>query len=112
RLYCCYGDAPPLDTVRARIRSDPALASRVQLLGAVPHARIQDLCRAADILVSGSHEESTGFAVIEALACGTTPVVTDIPAFRALTHAGAVGRLFPPGDAAALARALISAAQD
>ena len=39
-------------------------------------------------------------------ACGATPVVTDIPPFRALTGEGAIGRLWPPGDARRLAEAL------
>ena len=40
-------------------------------------------------------------------------MVTDIPPFRALlTEAGAVGALFPPGDAAALAAALGARARD
>ena len=60
---------------------------------------------AADLLVSGSHREGSGFALIEAMACGLPPVVTDIPSFRALTG-GAVGRLWRRGDATDLAAAL------
>jgi glycosyltransferase involved in cell wall biosynthesis len=56
--------------------------------------------------VLGSHRESTGYALIEALACGVSPVVTDIPSFRALTGAGAVGGLWPCGDSQALSEAL------
>jgi glycosyltransferase involved in cell wall biosynthesis len=66
--------------------------------------------RAADIFVLGSHRESTGYALIEALACGLPPVVTDIPSFRAFTGAGAVGRLWPCGDAQKLGAALQSVA--
>lgn len=44
---------------------------------------------------------------MEALSFGVTPVVTDIPAFRALTDGGRVGALFPVGDAVALAQALM-----
>ena len=39
------------------------------------------------------------------------PVVTDIPTFRLLTGAGAVGALWTPGDAAGCARALVDAAR-
>jgi glycosyltransferase involved in cell wall biosynthesis len=45
--------------------------------------------------------------VIEALACGTVPIVTDIPPLRRITGGGAVGALFPPGDAGAMARMLV-----
>src|SRR5262249_42702980 len=63
--------------------------------------------RAADFLVQGSHREAAGFGVIEALACGTTPLVSDIPSFRRITGEGRVGGLFPVGDAPALARVLV-----
>jgi glycosyltransferase involved in cell wall biosynthesis len=76
----------------------------------VPHERIEQLMRAADLFVLGSHREGSGYSLIEALACGLPPVVTDIPSFRALTGGGAVGRLWPCGDAAALAEALQSLA--
>jgi glycosyltransferase involved in cell wall biosynthesis len=65
------------------------------------------MLRAADFLVLGSHSEGSGYAVIEALACGTTPLVTDIPSLRRITGDGAVGALSPPGDADAMARALV-----
>jgi len=113
QLWCCYTDAPLLDAVRARLAAEPALAARVHLLGRLPHERVQDALRAADFLVLGSHAEGSGYAVIEALACGTTPLVTDIPSFRRITGGGAYGALSPPGDAAAMARALVDwAARD
>lgn len=56
--------------------------------------------------ILGSHYESTGFAPIEALACGTTPLVTNIPSFRRITGWGHAGALFPSRDACALAQAI------
>jgi glycosyltransferase involved in cell wall biosynthesis len=111
QLWCAYGTAPQLAEVRARIAGDDRLAGRVHLLGEVPHARIEILMRAADLFVSGSHAEGSGYSAIEAIACGTTPVLTDIPAFRALTGNGRIGRLWPCGDAARLADALIAATE-
>jgi len=109
QLWCAFGKSPLLGEVRARIASHPQLEGRVHLLGQVPHAQVEALMRAADLYVSGSHAESCGYALLEALACGTTPVVTDIPAFRALTGDAAVGRLWPAGDAPRLADALVDA---
>jgi glycosyltransferase involved in cell wall biosynthesis len=63
-------------------------------------------------VVQASVREVCGMVPLEALACGTTPVLSDIPPFRRLTDDGRVGRLFPVGDAAALADALVSAAHD
>jgi glycosyltransferase involved in cell wall biosynthesis len=110
RLYCCFATAPLLQPVKERIASDPTLRGRVALLGRVPHERIEQLMRAADMFVLGSHREGSGYSLIEALACGLPPVVTDIPSFRSLTGAGAVGMLWPCGDARSLTAALQSVA--
>lgn len=112
QLWCVFGAAPMLADVRARISGDARLAGRVQLLGEVPHARIETLLRAADLFVSGSRAEGSGYAALEAIACGITPVLTDIPAFRALTGNGRIGHLWPRGDAARLADALFLAATE
>jgi glycosyltransferase involved in cell wall biosynthesis len=110
QLFCCFGAAPLMRDVRARVATDHALRSRVHLLGSVPHTTIEQLMRAADLFVLGSHRESTGYSLIEALSCGLPPVVTDIPSFRSLTGEGAVGALWQCGDARSLCDALLSVA--
>lgn len=110
QMYCCYGTARLLRAVQGRISSDPDLRGRVHLLGRVSHERVELLMRAADIFVLGSHREGSGYSLIESLACGLSPVVTDIPSFRALTSGGTVGKLWPCGDAHALCEALRSSA--
>jgi glycosyltransferase involved in cell wall biosynthesis len=109
QLHCCFAGAPLHARVEARIAGDARLRGRVRLLGQVPHAHIEQLMRAADLFVLGSHREGSSFSLIEALATGLTPVVTDIPSLRALTGNGAVGELWPCGDSGALARALHAA---
>jgi glycosyltransferase involved in cell wall biosynthesis len=109
-LWCCFTDAPLLGPVRGRIAADPRLTGRVHLLGRVPHDEVETLCRAADFLLLGSERESCGYAVLEALACGATPILSDIPPFRALTGRGAVGALVPRGDADGFADALVTLA--
>jgi glycosyltransferase involved in cell wall biosynthesis len=110
QLCLCFGTAPLLPAVRHRISVDPHLRGRVHLLGRVPHAQVEQLMRAADFFVLGSHREGSGYSLIEALACGLTPVVTDIPSFRSLTGEGTVGVLWPCGDAHKLCDALVSIA--
>lgn len=111
RLWCCYGTAPLLGAVRERIASSPALAERVVLLGERPHAELELRFRAADFFVQASHREGSGYSMIEALACGTTPIVTDIPSARKIV--GAAGSLTRVGDARALGDAIVAwAARD
>jgi glycosyltransferase involved in cell wall biosynthesis len=109
QLWCAFGTDALLPEVRRRMAASPALSSRVHLLGRVEHAQVEAILRAADLFVSGSHREGSGYALLEALACDATPIVTDIPAFRALTDDGRIGRLWPVGDANALADALFDA---
>jgi glycosyltransferase involved in cell wall biosynthesis len=88
RLWCCFGAAPLLGEVRQRIAGSPLLSKTVTLLGAQPHQEMEARYRAADFFVQASHREGSGYSVIEALACGTTPLVTDIPSFRRFVDAG------------------------
>jgi glycosyltransferase involved in cell wall biosynthesis len=111
RLWMCYREAPLLAEVRARVARDPTLAGRVELIGARSHEGVERLLRAADFLVLGSRREGSGYSVLEALACGATPLVTDIPSFRRITGGGAVGALSPPGDARAMAAAMTAFAR-
>jgi glycosyltransferase involved in cell wall biosynthesis len=106
RLHMCFRHAPLLRRVETRVAADPALATRVRLLGEVPYPDIEMHYRAADFLVQASHAEGSGGALIDALACGTTPLVTDIPSFRRITGEGEYGALVPVGDARALAAAI------
>ena len=98
RLHMTYRSAPLLSSVRARLERDPDLAERVRLLGEVPHEAMESHLRAADFFLQASHVESCGAAVLEALACGTPPIVTNIPSFRRFTDRGRVGALVPVGD--------------
>lgn len=108
RLWMCYRDAPLLAAVESRVRSSRALQGRVCLMGERPREEVERLLRASDFLVLGSHREGSGYAVIEALACGTVPLVTDIPSLRRVTGGGKAGALSPPGDASAMTRAMVA----
>lgn len=111
RLAMCFPTYDLLPDIQARLAGSPALAARVDLLGERPFDEIVALLCAADLFVLGSRREGSGYALIEAIGCGAVPVVTDIPAFRAITAGGTLGRLWPPGDAAAFAAALIEIGQ-
>jgi glycosyltransferase involved in cell wall biosynthesis len=62
--------------------------------------------------VSTSRSDSTSISLLEAMAAGATPVVSDIPGNREWISEGEGGRFFPVGDARALARVLIEVLGD
>jgi glycosyltransferase involved in cell wall biosynthesis len=109
RLYMAYSDDSLLSAVRDYVAQSPGLASSVTLLGRLPHPELGAVYNSADYFVLGSHYEGSGYALVEALACGVVPVVTDIASFRALTDQGRIGACWPPGDSVALSEAFVRA---
>lgn len=107
RLTMAYLEDDRLSDVQRFLDATPALRGCVELLGRLPLAAMPERYAAADVFVSGSHYESAGFALLEALGQGVLPVVTDIPSHRAFTDEGALGALFSPGDADGLRRGLV-----
>jgi glycosyltransferase involved in cell wall biosynthesis len=107
RLYMVYGSTELLSAVRDRIASSARLSSAVTLLGSVDHSELEQFYNSADYFVSGSHYEGSSFSLVEALACGVVPVMTDIPSFRAMTDDGRIGACWTPGSAARFAEAFL-----
>jgi glycosyltransferase involved in cell wall biosynthesis len=105
-LTLVYGDDELLPEVRSKIEGSAVLRARVHLRGRVHRDELPALYSGAEVFVLGSHHEGSGYALLEALSFGVTPVVTDIPPFRALTDGGRMGALFPPEGVPELARAL------
>jgi len=87
------------------------LIGRLGLLGAVELPGLSpdpaaDL-RAADLFVLPSREEGMSIALLEAMALGVPAVASAIPGNAAILADGVHGRLTPPDDPAALARAIL-----
>ena len=108
RLAMVYSADALLPEVRGWLAQNPEVAGCVELLGQRPHDALEDLFNSADLFVLGSHHESAGYSVLEALACGLPPIVTNIPSFRVLTGEGKIGALWPVEDSGALAQALVA----
>jgi glycosyltransferase involved in cell wall biosynthesis len=79
--------------------------SGATVLGYVPDEQLDVLYRDALALACVSREEGFAFTPLEALALGTPAVVSDLPVFAETLGAGALR--VPPGDADALAGALL-----
>ena len=110
RLWIVAASREMESLVRTELLDDAVLSKAVEIVGPIPHGRMGDWFSSFDVFVSTSRAEGSGYALIEALTCGCTAVVTDIPPHRAIT--GPDGRWFPAGDAGAAAAALVAAAHD
>ena len=108
RVMMVFGDDTLIESVEQRVRTSALLKDRVTLNGRVTHDEMPNFYGAADIYVSGSHSEGSGYALIEAMSAGVAPVVTDIPSFRVI--AGDEHARWTPGDADGFARALVQTA--
>ena len=83
------------------------VAGHVQLVGAIPHARMPDCLRGAAVYVSTALSDGASVSLLEAMACGAFPVVADIAANREWIEDGKNGFLFPPKDSGALAEKVV-----
>lgn len=101
RLYM-IGSGDLEDTLTQRISVRSELKERVKLLGFIHNQNLPDYMNAADIYVLCSHAEAWGITILEAMACGNVPVVTDLAPSREMTDNGRYGLLFPPGNVCAL----------
>jgi colanic acid/amylovoran biosynthesis glycosyltransferase len=99
----------------ARLREQSVLlglADRVEWLGALPNAETLDAVRASTVLAAPSIPAADGDidgipnVILEAMALARPVVGADFSGIPEVVRDGVTGRLVPPGDAAALARAL------
>ncbi|MBV9883556.1 MAG: glycosyltransferase, partial [Sphingomonadaceae bacterium] len=88
------GDGPE----RARLERDAAargLGARVRFLGVQPHDALPALLAAADVMVLPTASEGLANVWVEALACGTPVVTTDVGGAREAVDRPEAGRLVP-----------------
>lgn len=105
------GDGPLRDRVRsfADALAPQGEGPRLEIVGALPQARVADLFRSTEAVVvpsrTASHwVEQFGRVIIEAQACGARVVATATGEIPLVVGEGAI--LVPERDSAALARAL------
>lgn len=88
------------------------VAHAVTLLPRTPRNAMADLFRQAQVVVSVTNHDGTPNTLLEAMACGSFPVVGDIETMYEWITPGENGLVVPPGDPQALAQAVIRALDD
>lgn len=85
-------DAEMLRALAAKL----GVSDRVKILGALPHAEIARWLAAADVMCLPSKSEGLANAWVEALACGTPVVTTDVGGARELMDRADAGHIVAP----------------
>lgn len=68
----------PLRASLEELARNKGVASRIRFLGELAHDELADVYRAADIFVLASSREGWANVLLEAMACGTPVVATDV----------------------------------
>ncbi|MFN0282439.1 MAG: glycosyltransferase family 4 protein [Kineosporiaceae bacterium] len=88
-------------------------AAAVEMLGPLDDDAKARLLRSVDAYVAPhTGGESFGIVLVEAMSAGAPVVASDLGAFRRVLEDGDLGVLFPVGDAAALAAAVLALLDD
>lgn len=99
------GGGPLKEEIMKLVR-ELGLTDRVLFRGRLEPAEMAAALAAADLFVSPSLSDGNNISLNEAMACGTIPIVSRIPANEAWVTEGDSGFFFSPGSASELADAI------
>ena len=109
--FAMIGDGPRRQDVERQI-AELGLRERVRLCGRLPQSGVLEWMQAGDVFPMTSEVEGLPCALIEAMAAGLAPVVTDIPAHSQLIEHEVHGLLTEVGSEEATARSLLRVLDD
>ncbi|MFF6995268.1 glycosyltransferase [Streptomyces sp. NPDC008313] len=98
-------DDPEVRRLRGVAR-EAGVAGRVRFTGGLPSTEVPALLRGADVVVCPADYEPFGIVPLEAMACGRPVVASAVGGQLDTVADPATGRLVPPRDPEALARAV------
>lgn len=110
-LFVVCGDGPERTGLESKVTA-LGLGGSFEFKGKLGSREIAQELRAADVYVSTSKSDSTSVSLLEAMACGAVPVVTDLPANREWITDRENGRIVGQENPAALAAAITETLDD
>lgn len=99
---------PKLEALAKRLE----VRNFVEFLGEIPHEKLGELYRQASIYLAIPCSDATSISLLEAMACGIFPIVSDIPANREWVTDGLNGILIPFDNPTVLAEKIVQALDD
>jgi len=109
--FLIAGNGPERETLE-REAKNLNVDSFINFLGRIPHEEMANLLAQADIYVSTSLSDGTSVSLLEAMASGAFPVVTDIASNKEWIEDGLNGILFPVNDEKMLASKILDSIHD
>jgi L-malate glycosyltransferase len=105
------GEGPETTNLR-KLAHSLKLEENIQFVGQLPHAAVQSYLNESAVSVSVPSSDATAVSLLETMACGSFPVVSELPANREWIDQDVNGLLVPAKDVNTLAEALIRALKD
>jgi len=99
------GDGSLKAALKEKIQNSP-ISHQVKFVGRISQAELPAYYNDAELYLSASHVDGSSLSLMEAMACGTTPLVSNIPSNLEWVTDDESGWLFEDGDAADLAAKL------
>ena len=100
------GDGSARDELKQRVHA-AGLDGRVSFAGKVDNARLPEILRRHDVYLSASLWDGTSLSLLEAMAMGLFPIVSNIKANAAWLNHNVDGLLHKAGDAEDLAKCIM-----
>jgi len=88
------------------------LRTNVEFLGYVPQEKLPLHYSSSDVLVVASSIEALPTVILEAMACGTPVIATDVGGVNELVKEGVTGKLVKVGDIASMKKSIIELCLD
>jgi len=109
--FVLIGDGSLRDSLINKAR-ETGIQGKVDFKGFVDNKEIPKYLKSSDIYVSTSLSDGCSVSLLEAMACGAFPVVSDIPANRDIVDDGVNGYLFDVNSPEDLANKLLLAIEE
>lgn len=88
------------------------LGDRVTIIDRIDYEDMVEYYRTGSTMVSVPESDGTPMSLLEGMACGCYPIVSDLPSLREWITDGENGRLVPVGDVGRLAEAMLAVARE
>jgi len=95
------------DTEFRKMAGALGLDERTHFVGRIPHEDFPAYLVASDVFVSVPSVDATAVSLLEAMACGSSVVVSDLASSLEWVRDDVTGLSVPPGDGEALERAVL-----